>query len=75
LGDLQEFAASKNMPYIETSAKESTNVEEAFLIITKSLIATRYGLRLFVLFRVSAFHCGPCDTVERTGHLGKTVRN
>ena len=39
---VQEYADSKQMPYIETSAKSSMGVEEAFLTMTNNLIATRY---------------------------------
>lgn len=33
----QEFASTLNVAYIETSAKEATNVEEAFLRMTRQI--------------------------------------
>jgi Ras-related protein Rab-1A len=39
---LQAFADSLGIPFIETSAKESLNVEEAFLTMS-SEIKKRYG--------------------------------
>ena len=35
------FADKLNIPFIETSAIESTNVEEAFLAITRDLLAQK----------------------------------
>eukprot|EP01036_Dinobryon_divergens_P025024 gene25024-33534_t len=37
------FADKLNIPFIETSAIDSTNVEEAFLAITKDLLAQKIG--------------------------------
>ena len=37
----QEFADKLGIPFIETSAVESTNVEEAFMRITKDLISKK----------------------------------
>ena len=33
----EEFAAQFNMPFLETSAKATTNVEEAFVTMTKEI--------------------------------------
>jgi Ras-related protein Rab-1A len=40
----KEYADSLNMPHMETSAKESTNVDKAFMLLTKKLIEARYLL-------------------------------
>lgn len=34
---MQEFADSLSIPFIETSAKNSTNVEEAFTLMAKTI--------------------------------------
>jgi len=34
---VQEFADSLNIPFLETSAKNSTNVEEAFLTMARQI--------------------------------------
>lgn len=39
---LQKYADDLNIPFIETSAKNSDNVEQAFLEITSALIKSRY---------------------------------
>eukprot|EP01035_Chromulina_nebulosa_P028997 gene28997-38363_t len=40
---IEAFADKLNIPFIETSAIDSTNVEEAFLAITKDLLAQKIG--------------------------------
>lgn len=35
----EELAAHFNMPFLETSAKNTTNVEEAFVTMTKEILA------------------------------------
>jgi len=44
----QEFADKLGIPFIETSAVESINVEEAFMRITKDLIGSKYVLSLLM---------------------------
>ena len=34
---LQEYADSLSIPFLETSAKEATNVEQAFLTMAKQI--------------------------------------
>ena len=46
-GPLQEFADQLNIPFLETSAKNATNVEQAFLTMAKQ-IKDRY-VQLFGL--------------------------
>ena len=41
----KEFAASFNMPFLETSAKQTLNVEEAFLTMTKEIKTKHSNLR------------------------------
>lgn len=38
----KEFADSLGIPFLETSAKNASNVEEAFLTMASELIRTRY---------------------------------
>lgn len=44
----QEFADQLNIPFLETSAKNATNVEQAFLTMAKQ-IKDRYGSLLFYI--------------------------
>lgn len=37
LSDVQEFADQLNIPFLETSAKNATNVEQAFLTMAKQI--------------------------------------
>lgn len=43
----KEFAESLGIPFLETSAKNASNVEEAFLTMASELIRTRRVLFLF----------------------------
>lgn len=47
----KEYAESLGIPFLETSAKNASNVEEAFLTMASELIRTRYEekLRFFAL--------------------------
>jgi Ras-related protein Rab-1A len=36
-GDVQEFADQLGIPFLETSAKNATNVEQAFLTMSKQI--------------------------------------
>lgn len=38
----KEYAESLGIPFLETSAKDASNVEEAFLTMASELIRTRY---------------------------------
>lgn len=42
----KEFAESLGIPFLETSAKNASNVEEAFLTMASELIRTRYKIFL-----------------------------
>ena len=50
----QEFAETLNMPFLETSAKNATNVEQAFLLMAKQ-IKDRYDLCLPSALRISNY--------------------
>lgn len=39
----KEYAESLGIPFLETSAKNASNVEEAFLTMASELIRTRYA--------------------------------
>ena len=49
---VQEFADQLGIPFLETSAKNATNVEQAFLTMAKQ-IKDRYVPRPFVWFIAS----------------------
>ena len=49
---MQEFADQLGIPFLETSAKNATNVEQAFLTMAKQ-IKDRYVSRPFVWFTAS----------------------
>lgn len=44
----KEFAESLGIPFLETSAKNASNVEEAFLTMASELIRTRYACMYLV---------------------------
>lgn len=50
----QEFAEALNMPFLETSAKNATNVEQAFLLMAKK-IKDRYDLYFPSTLRTSNY--------------------
>lgn len=56
----KEFADSLGIPFLETSAKNASNVEEAFLTMASELIRTRY--RAFALPSLLCLEYGTCFT-------------
>ena len=49
----KEFADSLGIPFLETSAKNASNVEEAFLTMASELIRTRYYCSSRILVKCS----------------------
>lgn len=52
----KEFADSLGIPFLETSAKNASNVEEAFLTMASELIRTRYYISTRVFVTIVRFN-------------------
>ncbi len=69
----QAYADKLSIPFIETSAIDATNVETAFITITKDLIASRYAISTVFDFLIMLLNRGlapATSTADKSANIG-----